>query len=102
MYKQRKRCTLEIVLDILKSCEEGCVITKIIYGARINYSVAQKYIDVLTKLDVLKIKSNGDKKYYELTEKGRLLKNHLDEFIKLKEQLEEKKMKLRELLDIEE
>ncbi|TRM73222.1 hypothetical protein DJ528_12095, partial [Sulfolobus sp. B5] len=83
-YKQRKRSSLEIILDILKSCEEGCGVTKIIYGAGINYSVAQKYIDELTKMDVLKVKINENKKYYELTEKGRLLKNHLDEFIKLK------------------
>ncbi len=97
-YKIRKRSSIEIILDILKSCEECCNITKVIYGAGINYTVAQKYLNELIKVNVIIVEGEGNKKLYRLTEKGKVLKIHLEEFLELKNKLELEREKLKEIL----
>ncbi|AOL16440.1 hypothetical protein BFU36_06695 [Sulfolobus sp. A20] len=96
-YKIRKRSSIEIILDILKSCEESCNITKVIYEAGINYAVAQKYVNELIKVNVLIVEGEGNKKLYKLTEKGKVLKEHLEEFLELRNKLELEREKLKEL-----
>ncbi|AKA73028.1 DUF4364 family protein [Saccharolobus solfataricus] len=96
--ERRKRGTMEIMFDILRNCEPKCGITRVIYGAGINYVVAQKYLDQLVKVGALNIKTENDRKIYEITEKGKLLRTHIEEFIKIRENLYSAKEKVSELL----
>jgi len=97
-YAKRKRGTMEIMLEILKSCEDQCGITKVIYGAGVNYLVAQKYVDQLVKIGALNVKIDGERKYYVITEKGKILKGHIEQFLKLRQDLDEVRSKVLELL----
>ncbi|ACP39194.1 winged helix-turn-helix domain-containing protein [Saccharolobus islandicus] len=96
--ERRKRGTMEIMLDILRSCDPECGVTRVIYGAGINYSVAQKYLDQLIKVGALSIKTENGKKIYGITEKGKLLRMHIEEFIKIRENLNLAREKVIELL----
>ncbi|QGA68222.1 DUF4364 family protein [Sulfolobus sp. E11-6] len=96
--QRRKRGEMEIILDILKSCDPECGVTRVIYGAGINYAVAQKYLDQLIKTGALSIKTENGKRLYEITEKGKLLRAHIEEFIKIRENLYYAREKVIELL----
>ncbi|QXJ34115.1 winged helix-turn-helix domain-containing protein [Saccharolobus shibatae] len=96
--ERRKRGTMEIMLDILRSCDPECGVTRVIYGAGINYAVAQKYLDQLIKVGALNIKTENGRRVYEITEKGKLLRTHIEEFIKIRENLDSAREKVIELL----
>ncbi|MEM0092151.1 MAG: DUF4364 family protein [Saccharolobus sp.] len=101
-YKTRKRSPMEIIYSMLSSCNNECGITKMIYGAAVNYVVAQKYINELIKIGALKVENKEDKKYYIVTEKGKLLMQHLEEFLKLRQSLDNTLDKVKEFLYVEE
>ncbi|WP_338598300.1 DUF4364 family protein [Sulfolobus tengchongensis] len=98
--ERRKRGTMEIMLDILKSCNQECGVTKVIYGAGINYTVAQKYLDKLIKIGALTSKTENGRKMYEITEKGKILMVHIEEFLKIRENLNVAREKIIELLKV--
>ncbi|MBO8179119.1 MAG: transcriptional regulator [Archaeoglobus sp.] len=66
-----KRSRFEIFVAILKVTGSGANMTRIVYGANINFKMAQNYIEYLLDKDFLVLTSENGKKIYSTTEKGR-------------------------------
>jgi predicted transcriptional regulator len=63
-----KRDHVEIIAEILELCTKPTVKTQIIYKLNLSYDKAQKCINQLLKLELLKLEE--DHKKYVTTEKG--------------------------------
>uniref|UniRef100_A0A7C3ZQG0 Transcriptional regulator n=1 Tax=Archaeoglobus fulgidus TaxID=2234 RepID=A0A7C3ZQG0_ARCFL len=66
-----KRSRFEIFVAILKVASTGANMTKIVYGANINFKMAQFYIEYLLERDFLALTSKNGKKIYTTTDRGR-------------------------------
>ena len=77
-----KRSRFEIFVAILKITNSGANMTKIVYGANINFKMAQNYLEYLVDNDFIVLASENGKRTYSTTEKGR-------EFIKKYSELQE-------------
>ncbi|ADC65178.1 conserved hypothetical protein [Ferroglobus placidus DSM 10642] len=75
-----RRSKFEIIYEILCRTQTPASKTKIVYGANLNFKLAEKYFSLLEEMSLLeKVKIDG-KTCYAITEKGR-------EFIKRYEEL---------------
>ncbi|KAF5428227.1 MAG: putative transcriptional regulator [Candidatus Methanomarinus sp.] len=63
----RRRCRLDIIIEILDVTTSGAIKTKIVYKANLNFNIATKYLDLLWEKGLIRINSN----MYEITEEGR-------------------------------
>lgn len=67
-----RRQRLDIIYDILKASEKGCVKTQIVYKANINSKLAKRYVDLLLESGMLELKHGGYAgEIYEATGKAR-------------------------------
>jgi len=76
-----KRSRFKIFVAILEAANNGAAVTKIVYGANINFKIAQDYLDYLLESELIEIVSKNGKKVYKTTEKGK-------EFVKRFSELE--------------
>jgi len=74
-----KRSRYGIILAILQVTVNGATITKIVYGANINFKMAQKYLEYLTENGFIEIYEKDSKKCYRKTEKGLKFQKKLEE-----------------------
>lgn len=72
-----RRGRVEIMMDILDEAFRGVNKTGIVYGANLNFSMAEKYLPLLISRGLL-VKSNGERgDVYKITERGReVLENY--------------------------
>jgi predicted transcriptional regulator len=67
-----RRSKFEIISEILAvSMNNGVNITKIVYKVNLNFKMAQEYISYLVENEFLEEVTDGTKKKYRTTEKGR-------------------------------
>lgn len=84
--EKMRRTKFDIIVDIINlTLDGGANKTKIVYGANLNFKIANKYIDFLLENDLIKEEIREGKKYYLATEKGvqflRLFKELSEEVI---------------------
>jgi len=65
-----RRTRFDIIIDILKVSLEGANKTKIVYGANLNFKLAQEYIDFMIEAKLLEQEDHKNSKVYNATEKG--------------------------------
>ena len=68
-----RRGRIEIMMDILDEVSSSVNKTKIVYGANLNFKMAERYLPILIDRGLL-VKTNGDNGVvYKITERGREL-----------------------------
>jgi len=68
----RKRSRLEIYLDILRAVKSGVnKPTNIMYKCNLSWLPLKKFLETLIERDLLRMVHKGNRKAYEITEKGR-------------------------------
>jgi len=72
-----RRGRIEIMMAILDKTSKGVNKTKIVYGANLNFNMAERYLPLLIKQGLV-FRLNGETGHvYEITERGReVLKNY--------------------------
>ena len=72
-----RRGRVEIMMDILDEAFAGVNKTGIVYGANLNFNMAERYLALLINRGLL-VKLNGERgDVYRITEQGReILKNY--------------------------
>lgn len=72
-----RRDKLKILMSILEICDgDGANKTKVVYGSNINFKVADVYLDMLIKEDLMEVIAPGPREIYRATEKGKeMIKN---------------------------
>ncbi len=72
-----RRDKLKILIEILEISDgDGANKTKIVYGSNINFKVADAYLDMLIKEDLIEVLSPGPREKYRTTPKGKeMIKN---------------------------
>jgi predicted transcriptional regulator len=78
----RRRDKVEIYADILKASKRRTSKTKIMLRADLNFKQTQRYLDVLTKKDLLTATREGRKSLFRISDKGT---EYLNQYRKLKE-----------------
>jgi len=76
-----KRDSVRIVRDILDSAVSGRTKTEIVYRARINFKLFDKYVPLLVKRNLLKVISRDSYQVYITTEKGLALLKKINEVL---------------------
>jgi len=81
-----KRSKLEIYLDVLKAVRKGTYKpTRIMYRTNLSWKPLMEVLDSLAMQELIAVKTEGNHKSYEITEKG---KNVLQYFSKAMESIE--------------
>lgn len=62
-----RRERLEIIVKVLQCCETEAIKTRVVYGANLNFRLADKYLNHLVDRGFVEV--NGDK--FITTEKGK-------------------------------
>jgi predicted transcriptional regulator len=75
-----------IISEILDICKCGANKTRIVYQANLNFRIANNYIDMLIKNNLIEVKQGKDVSY-ETTDRGISL---LDNFKQISSQLSER------------
>ena len=72
-----RRDKLKILMSILEICDgDGANKTKVVYGSNINFKVADIYLDMLIKEDLMEVIAPGPREIYRATAKGKeMIKN---------------------------
>ena len=72
-----RRDKLKVLMGILEICDgEGANKTKVVYGSNINFKVADIYLDMLIKEDLMEVIAPGPREMYRATAKGKeMIKN---------------------------
>lgn len=72
-----RRDKLKILMNVLEICNgDGANKTKIVYGSNINFKVADMYLGMLIKEDLMEVISPGPRERYRATTKGKeMIKN---------------------------
>ena len=66
-----RRTKFDIIVDIINlTMDGGANKTRIVYGANLNFKIANKYIDFLLDNGLIREEVKEGKKYYLATEKG--------------------------------
>ncbi len=69
-----RRDKLKILVGILEICDgDGANKTKIVYGSNINFKVADVYLDMLIKENLMEVIAPGPREVYHTTAKGKEL-----------------------------
>jgi len=80
----KNRSRYEVIVAILTSCIRMETRTKIMYKAMLSNDQCKLYIQFLLKCGLIKEMTNGEKRYYSITESGN---KFLFNFEKLKQML---------------
>jgi len=74
---RERRGRVEIMMDILDEAFRGVNKTKIVYGANLNFNMAERYLPLLLTRGLM-VKLDGERgDLYRITERGReVLKNY--------------------------
>jgi len=64
----KRRSRTDIAVDILRVAEKGAKKTHIVYEVNLNFSFAQKYLEMLTEKELIK-QENG---FFITTDKGKV------------------------------
>ena len=84
---ERRRCSIEVVSDILRLGEAGK--TEIMYSVSMSYSQLQKYLNLLLGLKLLdKTTSASESVTYRVTPKGLSLLKNIDSMLEMLEDRE--------------
>ncbi|MCH4816291.1 MAG: winged helix-turn-helix domain-containing protein [Saccharolobus sp.] len=94
MIDHRRRTKTEIIYSILRGCSEGSKKTRLMYLAKLNYSVFMKYIYDMEKMNLIEF---NDGKCV-LTDKGKRVLELLDKYMEIYSRFNEVKQKLEELM----
>jgi predicted transcriptional regulator len=78
-----KRSRHEVMVAILEIVAEDVNITRIVYGANINFKMAQDYIRHLTEIGLIESISNEGKVIYRITEMGKIFLKKFLELVEL-------------------
>ena len=66
-----RRTKFDIIVDIINlTMDGGANKTRIVYGANLNFKIANKYIEFLLENGLIREEIKKGKKYYLATEKG--------------------------------
>lgn len=75
-----RRDKLKILISILEICDgDGANKTKVVYGTNINFKVADMYIDMLVKENLMEVISPGPRERYLATAKGKTMIKNIKE-----------------------
>ena len=66
--RRSRRSNFEIATNIIEASIESARLTDIVYNARLNFSIAHKYLNYLTKVGLLRRYQNSNT--FRATEKG--------------------------------
>lgn len=79
--KNLRRGKFEIIGEILSLTTEPSAKTSVVYRANLNFSIVNRYLDLLLRNGLVRV-TGGSSKKYQITEKGL---EFLDAFRNLKE-----------------
>ncbi len=65
-----KRSRFEIMVDILSCAKDGSNKTRIVYGAMINFRMAEEYLKILIEAELLTAYLDNNKTLFKTTDKG--------------------------------
>jgi predicted transcriptional regulator len=68
--EHKRRDRLYIIAEILKIAREGSLKTQIMYKANLSFAQLNEYLSFLTRMELIKIRKEENKKVYRITEKG--------------------------------
>jgi|OSPMetMinimDraft_2_1075162.scaffolds.fasta_scaffold01218_2 predicted transcriptional regulator len=97
MIENRRRTKTEIIYSILRGCSEGSKKTRLMYLAKLNYSVFMKYIYNMKEMNLIEFNEGK----CVLTDKGKRVLELLDKYMEMYSKLNEVRMKLEELMQTE-
>ncbi len=66
----KKRCSIDIVVDILKTAMNGANITNVVHDANLNFNIARKYLEMLKDKELIRYE-NG---LFITTDKGKIFR----------------------------
>ena len=73
-----RRDKLQILVDILEICAgDGANKTKIVYHSNINFKVADTYLGMRIKEDLIEAIGPGSREIYHATEKGKEIRGYI-------------------------
>jgi len=79
-----KRSRLEIYLDILQTIRSGVQKpTRIMYSTNLSWNPLQEILDSLISQGLIEMREEGNRKRYEITEKGRTALKYFNQAKKL-------------------
>ncbi len=78
-----RRSRHEIMIDILRIVVRETNITRIVYGANINFKMAQTYMAYMVEKGLVEPLSRDGKICYRITDKGQTFLQKFSEFIEL-------------------
>lgn len=67
---RKNRDRFQIAADILEIAKDGSGKTHIMYGANLSFKILRKYLDILTRSELLKVQERAERPYLT-SEKGR-------------------------------
>ena len=67
---ERNRTNLEIKRDMLNIIKKNVRVTKIVYGANLNFSIVHRHLDQLLQKGYINIHEDTLKTTYSITEQG--------------------------------
>lgn len=83
MFAAERRNSMEILMSILEESKSGINKTRLVYRTNLNFLVIRKYIDFLTKKELLNVEQK-ENIMYTTTSKGHQV---LEEFNRVKEMM---------------
>lgn len=82
-----KRNLNVVTAQILEICSEGAGKTRVVYQANLNSSTGTQYLNNLTKRGFIEAIPDGSRYIYKTTPKGQELREKLDQFKSMMENL---------------
>jgi len=82
-----KRNPNVVAAQILEICTEGAGKTRVVYKANLNSSTGAQYLDNLMKNGFIEAIPDGSRFIYKTTSKGRELRERLEQFKGMMDQL---------------
>jgi predicted transcriptional regulator len=68
--ENKRRDRLFIMAEILTIAKDGSLKTQIMYRANLSFAQLNEYLNILTKMNLLEIQNENNKKIYKTTAKG--------------------------------
>ncbi len=85
--RSKRRTNQAITSQILKVCDNGASKTTVVYQANLNFLTAESYLDNLIKNGLIEVIPDGSRVIYKTTAKGIGLKEKIEQFQGLMEDL---------------
>ena len=78
-----RRSRHEVMIDILRVVVREANVTRIVYGANINFKMAQTYLAYMVEKGLVELSSKDGKICYRITDKGQNFLRKFSELIEL-------------------